>query len=165
MAIHQNIPSMLQESLQEMLLVAKYCIEFRKDTNIWPAPGCYGYPSALLLLSITDSIGSYVEKGSVENHFKVLNNSAYYGLSLSNNELKIIYNNYRNLLCHNTAMATNVGLDIGLTSSPVLQSQNGLYLLNLVPFYNVSVKAVNALLSNPDMLKNNQTIADIYKKQ
>jgi len=40
-----------------------------------------------------------------------------------------------------------------------------LYLLNLVPFYNVSVKAVNALLSNPDMLKNNQTIADIYKKQ
>lgn len=164
MAIHQNIPSMLQESLPEMLLVAKYCIEFRKDTNIWPAPGCFGYPSALLLLSITDSIGSYVEKGSVENHFKVLNNSTYYGLSLSNNELKIIYNNYRNLLSHNTAMATNVGLDIGLINSPVLQNQNGLYLLNLVPFYNVSVQAVNSFLKNPEILRNNQTILYIYKK-
>lgn len=165
MAIHQDIPSMLQESLPEMLLVAKYCIEFRKDVNIWPAPGCYGYPSALLLLSIADSIGSYVERGSVENHFKVLNNPAYYGLSLNANEIKVIYNNYRNLLSHNTAMATNVSLDIGLVSSPVLQSQNGLYLLNLVPFYDVSVKAVNALLNNPEVLRDNQIIANIYKKQ
>jgi len=164
MATHDSISSMLSESLPEMLLVAKYCIEFRKDTNIWPAPGCYGYPSALLLLSIADSIGSYIEKGSVENHFKVLNNTAYYGLSLSDNELKIIYNNYRNLLSHNTAMATNVGLNIGLASSPVLQSQNGLYLLNLVPFYIISVKAVNALLNNPEVLKNNPTIGNIYKK-
>lgn len=165
MAIHKNIPSMLQESLPEMLLVAKYCIEFRKNINIWPAPGCYGYPSALLLLSIADSIGSYIEKGSVENHFKVLNNPVYYRLSLGANELKIIYNNYRNLLSHNTAMATNVGLDIGLSSSPVLESQNGLYLLNLVPFYDVSVRAVNALLNNPDILKDNQTVDNIYKKQ
>lgn len=163
MAIHQNIPSMLQESLPEMLLVAKYCIEFRKDKTIWPAPGCYGYPAALLLLSIADSIGSYVEKGSVENHFKILKNSEYYGLNLSDAELKIIYN-YRNLLSHNTAMATNVGLSIGAINNPVLQSQNGSYLLNLIPFYNVSVKAVNVFLTNPNVLKNNQTIENIYKK-
>jgi len=164
MAIHPNVPSMLQESLPEMLLVAKHCIEFRKDTNIWPAPGCYGYPAALLLLSIADSIGSYVEKGSVENHFKVLNNNDYYGLNLSNRDLRIIFDNYRNLLSHNTAMATNVGLSIGFISDPVLQSQNNSYLLNLVPFYNASIKAVNALLSNPEVLKNNQTIENIYKK-
>ena len=72
MAIHPNTQSMLYESLPEMLLVAKYCIEFRKDTSIWPAPGCYGYPAALILLSIVDSIGSYVENGNVENHFKIL---------------------------------------------------------------------------------------------
>lgn len=51
MAIHSNLQSMLNESLPEMLLVAKYSVEFQKDTNIWPAPGCYGYPAAILLLS------------------------------------------------------------------------------------------------------------------
>lgn len=40
MAVHSNTQSMLRESLPEMLMVAKYCIEFRKDTSIWPAPGC-----------------------------------------------------------------------------------------------------------------------------
>ncbi len=164
MAIHKNIPSMLQESLKEMILVAKYCIEFQKDTNSWPESGCYGYPAALLLLSITDSIGSYIEEGKVKNHFKVLNNSKYYGLSLSDIEIVIMYN-YRNLLSHHTVIATkNVSLRIGSPNSPVLQSQNGLYLLNLVPFYNVSVKAVNAFLGNPGVLKNNQTISNINKK-
>lgn len=163
MAIHQDIPSMLQESLPEMLLVAKYCIEFHKDTIIWPAPGCYGYPAALLLLSIVDSIGSYVEKGGVENHFRILKNSDYYGLNLSDDKLKIVYN-YRNLLSHNTVIATNVGLSIGSISDPVLQSQNGSHLLNLIPLYNVSVKAVNVFLANPNVLKNNQTIENIYKK-
>jgi hypothetical protein len=165
MAIHQNIPSMLQESLPEMLLVAKYCIEFRKDTSIWPAPGCYGYPAGLILLSIADSIGSYVEKGNVENHFNILNNPDYYRLKLNNNELKIIYDNYRNLLSHNSVMATNVSLDIGLASDPVLQNKNGFYLLKLAHLSNVSVKAVDALLNNPDMLRSNQTIENIYKKQ
>lgn len=164
MAIHPNIPSMLHESLPEMLLVAKYCIEFRKDTKIWPVQGCYGYPATLLLLSIADSIGSYVEKGNVENHFKILKNPYYYGLNLSDDELKIIYDKYRNLLAHNTVMATNVGLNIGSINNPVLQNKNGLHLLNLIPFYYVSVKSVSVFLSNPDMLKNNKTIENIYRK-
>src|SRR3989344_940232 len=104
MAIHTNIPSMLQESLPEMLLGAKYCIEFRKDKSFWPAPGCYGYPAALLLLSIVDSIGSYIEQGNVENHFKVLKNADYYGLSLPGDEIRVLYNKYRNLLIHNSVM-------------------------------------------------------------
>lgn len=165
MAIHKNIPLMLQESLPEMLLVAKYCIEFdEKKVPPWPALGCYGYPATLLLLSVADSIGSYIEKGNVENHFKILNSADYYGLNLSTNGLKIIYDNYRNLLSHNTVMATNVGLNTGSIDSPVLQNNNGFYLLNLVPFYNKSVTAVNFFLSNPAVLKNNQTIENIYKK-
>lgn len=164
MAIHQNIPSMLQESLPEMLAVAKYCIEFRKDTKDWPASGCYGYPAGLLLLSIVDSIGSYVEQGNVENHFKVLNNSDYYGLKLSNKDLDVVYKEYRNLLSHHTVMAPNTGLNIGSINDPVLQTHNGIYRLNLVPFYRVSVKAVNSLLHN-NVLVNNKTIADINKKR
>lgn len=164
MGIHPNLQSMLHESLPEMLMVAKYCIEFRKDINIWHTPGCYGYPAALLLLSITDSIGSYVEQGRVKNHFKILNNKNYYGLNLSDEEIRMIYDNYRSLLTHNAVMSTNVGLKIGSPTDPVLYNQNGRYWLNLVPFYKASVKAVNSLLNNPKVLSNNQTILNIYKK-
>ena len=162
--LHPNLQSMLYESLPEMLLVAKYSVEFSKDTKIWPAPGCYGYPAALLLLSITDSIGSYIEQGNVKNHFKILNNSDYYGLNLSDEEIKIIFDDYRNLLTHNTVVSTNVGLNIGSSNDPVLQNQNNRYWLNLVPFYNFSVKAVNAFLNNPHALNNNQTILNISKR-
>jgi len=164
MAIHPSLQSMLNESLPEMLLVAKYCIEFRKDTHIWSAPGCYGYPAALLLLSIADSIGSYVEQGKVENHFKILNNKDYYGLNLNDEEIRIVFDNYRNLLSHHTVMSTNVGLNIGSPNDPILQNQNGRYWLNLIPFYNVSVQAVNSFLNNPQALKNNQTILNICMK-
>ena len=164
MAIHPNLQSMLYESLPEMLLVAKYSIEFQKDTKTWRSPGCYGYPAALLLLSIADSIGSYVERGNVENHFKILNNKDYYGLNLSDEEIRIIYDNYRNLLSHHAVMSTNVGLNIGSSNDPILQNQNGRYWLNLLPFYNVSAQAVSSFLKNPKVLKNNRTILNINKK-
>ena len=155
---------MLQESLPEMLLTAKYCIEFQKDTEAWPASGCYGYPAALLLLSIADSIGSYIEKGNVQNHFKIFKNAEYYGLTLTNTEIQTLYDNYRNLLSHNSVIATNVILNIGCATDSVIQQHNGSYLLNLVPLYNSSVKAVQVFLSNPQVLINNKTIEDIKKK-
>lgn len=164
MAIHPNLQSMLNESLPEMLLVAKYCIEFNKDTNLWPAPGCYGYPAAVLLFSIADSIGSYVEQGKVVNHFKIFNNADYYGLDITDEALRVLFDNYRGLLLHNTVMAANVGLNIGLPSNNVLDKEDGRYWLNLVPFYNVSVKAVSSFLNNPRMLCNNSTILNIYMK-
>jgi len=165
MAIHQGIPSMLQESLSEILLVAKYCIEYRKDTNIWPAHGCYGYPATLLLLSIADSIGSYVENGNVKNHFKILNSPDYYGLSLTREEIDLIYNHYRNVLSHNAVITPKVVLDIGAKNDLILQDVNGRHVLRLVPFYIVSVKAVNYFLNNHNVLKNNQTMENIYKKR
>jgi len=164
MAIHPNTQSMLYESLLEMLLVAKYCMEFRKDKNNWPTSGCYGYPATLLLLSIVDSIGSYVKKGNIDNRFKILNDLNYYGLKLTDDEIKKLRKSYRDLLSHNTVLANNVGLKIGAKDDPILENQNARYWLNLVPFYNVSVKAVNFLLENPDILKNNQTILNIEKK-
>ena len=164
MAIHPNIQSILYESLPETLLAAKYCVEFRKDENIWPAQGCYGYPAALLLLSITDSIGSYIKQGNVKNHFQILNDYKYYGLNLTEDEIQIMYDNYRNLLSHHTVLANNVGLKIGTEDSPIIEKQNDRYWLNIVPFYNISVKAVNSLLNNPAFLNSNQTILNIQKK-
>lgn len=164
MAIHNSIPSMLQESLPEMLLVAKYCIEFRKEIPPWSAPGCYGYPSALILLSITDGIGSYVEQGNVENHFKILNNEDYYNLNLDNETLRVVYDYYRNTLSHNAVLAPNVILDIGQDDENVIQKTNGSYLLKLVPLFNVSAIVVNNFLNNSSVLVNNKTIENIHRK-
>ena len=155
---------MLYESLPEFLLVAKYCIEFRKDTSLWPAPGCYGYPAALILLSIVDSIGSYVENGNVENHFKILNNTEYYDLGLDEESLRVIYNYYRNTLSHHSVLTPNVVLDIGQPGDTIFEKINSIFILKLAPFYDLSVLSVNKLLNNPQVLSNNITIKNIEKK-
>lgn len=163
MAFHPNIPSMLGESLPEMLLVAKYCIEFRKDTKIWQATGCYGYPAALLLLTITDSIGSYIEKRSVENHFTVLMNKSFYSIDITREETKVLYE-YRNRLSHNSVLDLDVQLSLGSFESKVLElTTDGKYQLNLIPFYTVTADALTKFIQNAD-LSNNKTIIDIYKK-
>lgn len=168
MALHPNLQSMLHESLPEKLFVAKYCIEYKKEDDPkkeWPTPGCYGYPAALLLLSIADTIGSFVEEGNVEDHFKILNNSKYYGLNFTREELKIVYNKYRNLLSHHSLLSTDTGLRIGKKSIPVLIQTQSKYWLNLVPFYLVSVQALSRFLEDsPDVLKDNQALKNIYRK-
>lgn len=163
MALHPNLQSMLLESLPEMLFVAKYSIEYQKDKNMWLANGCYGFPAALLLLSITDSIGSYVKGGSVKNHFKVLNEDEYYGLQMSDDEIEIMYQ-YRNLLSHNTLMSPEVGLSKGTPNDLVLKKAGEKYWLSLVPYHNVSIKAVIAFLSNQKSLISNPQILDIIRK-
>ena len=148
MAIHYSISSMLQESLVEMVLVADYCIKFRKDPKIWGSYGCFGYPAAILLLSIADSIGSYVLGGSVANHFKILNHRDYYNLKLNNDSIKIIYEKYRNLLNHNAVMAVDCSLDIGDEKSQVFEMKNNKPLINLTPFLIVTKKSVVKFLEN-----------------
>jgi hypothetical protein len=73
---------MLQESLVEKLLVVKYCIEYRKDPKVWGSYDCFGHPSLVLLLSIVDTIGSFVIGGKTRNHFDILNDKKYYDLNL-----------------------------------------------------------------------------------
>ena len=164
MAIHLNTESMLHESLPEMLSVAKYCIEFRKNSSAWPDSGCYGYPAALILLSVADSIGSYVERGNVKNHFNILNNAEYYNLGLDDISLKVVHDYYRNPLAHNSALAPNIKLAIGKSNEKVIEKIDSKYHLKLVPLYKLSLVAVNKLLSDPKIFEKNRTIQDIEKK-
>lgn len=163
MAIHPDLKSMLYESLPEMLLVAKYCLEFRKDEKLWNTSGCYGFPAALLLLSIADSIGSYVEGGSVKNHFKVLNNKEYYGMNLSEDELCIFYDAFRNKLSHNSLIPPKVGLLPGDVNGPVLIADENRFWLNLTSFYHITAKAVIAFLNNPGILDQNATLLNVSR--
>jgi len=165
MAIHTNPQSMLNESLPEMLLAAKYCIEFRKDTSVWKVSGCYGYPAALLLLSMIDSVGSYIEKGNVLNHFKILNNTDCYNLDLNKDEVKVIYDYYRNTLSHHSVLPQDIMLDIGQKNEKIFERINNMYILRLVPLYNLSLEVVKKLLNNQQILENNVTIHNIENKK
>ena len=166
MAIHLNPQSMLQESLVEMYLVAKYCVEFRKDTNIWAVPGCYGYPSALLLLSIADSIGSYViDTKATRPHFDILKHADYYNLSVSDADISAIYTKYRNLLSHNSVMATEAVLSIGNLDDPVFEIKDNKPYLNLVPFLEKTKEVLIKFLSNSDQIvTNSKQLQDILKR-
>lgn len=125
MAKHSTPASMLKESLFETLEAAKFCSDYRKNDKKWGSyntGGCLGYPGAILLFSIIDSIGSYFRKDKtfkipIDNkqmtidsdgwqHFKVLN-SKYFNQTLSEKFIQEIYNRFRSCLTHNSVLGKN----------------------------------------------------------
>jgi len=137
---------MLKESLPELVKVAEYCINFRKDPKIWHSHGCYGYPAAILLLAIVDSIGFYVIGGKVREHFNILKHKNYYNLNLKKKDIDRIYENYRCSLTHNAVLEVNVVLDIGKANDAVFEYKNTIPYINLLPFLNVTKNVVGKFL-------------------
>jgi hypothetical protein len=125
MAIHSQPSTMLKESLKESLEAAKYCSQYQKKDSKWGdynTGGCLGYPAAILLFSIIDSIGSYFRKNqdfkilidskmtTIDSegwqHFKILN-SKYFNQNLSEKSIKTIYSKSRSNLIHNLVLGKN----------------------------------------------------------
>jgi hypothetical protein len=125
MALHRTPSSMLKESLDESLEAAKLCINYKKTDSKWgdyATGGCLGFPAAVLLFSIIDSIGSYYRKNtdfkitidgkssSINaegwEHFKILN-SKYFKRSLSLHFIKALYQGFRSKLTHNSVLGRN----------------------------------------------------------
>jgi len=125
MALHLTPASMLKESLFETLEAAKFCSEYRKTDEKWgdyQTGGCLGYPAAILLFSIIDTIGSYYRKNSTFKilidekettidsegwqHFKILN-SKYFNQTLSEKYIRELYTGFRNRLTHNSVLGKN----------------------------------------------------------
>jgi hypothetical protein len=122
MAIHYTPASMLKESLDEILEAAKICIDYRKDNPKWgeyKTGGCLGYPAAILLFSLVDTVGSYYRKNKVFKthiegkkvsidsdgwqHFKILN-SIYFGQNLTTKFIQTLYTKFRSNLSHNSVL-------------------------------------------------------------
>lgn len=184
MALHKDTPSMLRESLQEYLKVAEYCVEFRKDPNEWGSGGCYGYPAAVMLFCIVDSIGSFHDgkldfkvmidgrEKSIRNggsqYFYVLN-SKYYQQSLSGSDIDRLYYNYRSLLMHSGAMA----FDHFLISDPNIHEPfpvryligREVRLVNLFCFLEISRNAVSLFLNDIDQIVPGSKQAEDIKKK
>lgn len=165
MAVHISIDGMVQEALIEKYVVSQFCIEYRKDPSLWGSQGCFGYPAAVLLLSVADTIGSYVVGGNTQKHFTILNHADYYNLELTEAELKVLYDSYRGPLTHNSAMPMGVILAIGQRTDKVIAPYNNSYVLNLVPFLDVTKKVLEKFLPNAnDLVTKSRVFKDLMKK-
>ena len=163
MAIHPSLVALLRESIPEFLHTAAYCVSFRKDET-WDRTqvgGCLGFPASALLLSIADSIGSYhagdpkfviplegkeVSIRSDPSQHLFIFNSDYYGLSLARNTIKKIYENYRCLLVHNSALAFDHVLFKGGEDDDPFPIHNGTVHLNVAALLCVTRKAVTTFM-------------------
>jgi len=183
MAVHPDLKSLLHEPLPEYLAVAEYCVAFRKPTD-WgqnQVGGCFGYPAALLLFSIADTIGSFhrglgtptikvgpktttISKDGFQ-HFYILN-SEYYGQSLDEPTIKGLYDNFRSLLAHNAAVAPAhflVNWPHKAEPFPMVNSRPG---VNVSSFLAVSRKAIRLFLAQLDqLLPTSQQARNIGLKQ
>jgi hypothetical protein len=152
---------MLQESLPEMLAIARYSVMARKPN----VGGCYGFPAAILLLCVADAIGSYTyDTSNIEKHFDILNDPDFYGLGLKKPMIKAVYNKYRNLLTHNVALAPNASLAIGASDTLPFEDRGGVLVINLVPFLAVTDRAVNRFLKRPEIVTKSRLAHTIMKK-
>jgi len=150
MAIQKDAFSMQKEAFKEMIEVADYCFTFdkSKDPRWTGYVGCYGYPTALILLSIIDSVGSIVEGGGddTKTHFKVINNPKYYNLNLNSTEIEVLRSDYRNRLSHNSYMEAGIGLSLGYGKCKIIEFTQNKYWINLEPFLKISIEVVSKIL-------------------
>ncbi len=176
MAIHSDTASMLKESTLEMLYTANYCISYRKGSEweINQFGGCLGYPAAIILFSIVDTIGSFYEGNknfkiqvdgknqTINNngfeHFYILN-SNYFNQNLSGEIIKKIYQNFRSLLTHNLTLPPNHCLSIGDLNKEIVELRASedfidikFPVINLVPFLEISKKAVSEFIKQVDSI-------------
>jgi hypothetical protein len=103
---------MVIEAIDECLLMAEHGINFAK-----PGGGILGYPSALLLLSVIDILGSYAV--SSKEHFQVLQQTCF-ALPLTTQQIKHIEHWYRNLLAHNGFIALGALMRLDENGQPTI---------------------------------------------
>ena len=108
---------MVVEAIDEYLLLAEYGINYQKLGG-----GVLGYPTALLLLSVIDILGSYAV--STKEHFQVLRQPCF-GLDLTTAQVKEIEHWYRNLLAHNGFITLGAVMRPDETRDPFVLDENG----------------------------------------
>jgi hypothetical protein len=163
-----------KEIIEEMFSVAQYCITTPRNVGITEAEiGVYGYPAALILLSLISSIGSLFEqKLTVEveckgkttekkiknaaTHIYILN-SKYFNQKLKDKELDFIYTNIRSHLVHNCLTPSGHFLIAEGTSEPFAFGYNEKQKISGVT---INVKALYELTYNAVTVLN-ETLTEV----
>jgi hypothetical protein len=184
MAVHSNLESLIRESLPEYLLVAEYCVKFRKGSTAQArqAGGCLGYPAAVMLFSIADAIGSFYCGNKKDlnisiggkprfiandgfQHFFILN-SEYYAQALDEPTIEKLYKNFRNLLIHNASLPPNSFLRNLPNVHEAFPQPDGHLMVNVPAFFDISKGAVQQFLARlDDVVPGSKQAANIHLKR
>lgn len=174
MALHIVPASMLKESLFETLEAAKYCAEYRKTDEHWgqfQTGGCLGYPAAVLLFSIVDTIGSQFRgneslllnidakqtyiKGDGWEHFKILN-SKYFKQNLTEAFIQILYRKFRSFLTHNSLLGKNCYLVMQNPNKEpfFIGERDGetIYIVSIMDLYELCKSAIDEFYKDIDLV-------------
>jgi hypothetical protein len=192
MAIHETPSSMLKESLDETLEAAKLCSDYKKTDKKWgefATGGCLGYPAAILLFSLIDSIGSYFEKdknfsvlidgkqekinGAGRDHFKILN-SKYFNQNLSAEFIKQLYNKFRSCLTHNSVLGSDtLMLPDNKSINPPVQGEafiilensgNKVFVISVKELWELCSKAIELFKKDIDSVVPNSKKGKTFQK-
>ena len=193
MAIHETPASMLKESLDESLEAAKFCADYKKTDNKWgefSTGGCLGYPSAILLFSLVDTIGSYFRKdesftvmingkpekinGLAWEHFKILN-SKYFNQNLSTEFIKQLYNKFRSCLTHNSVLGSdtlmfpdNTAINSNIKEQAFVSAKDDsgktIYAISIKEFWNLCSIAVDLFKKDIDIVVPNSKQGKNFQK-
>jgi len=176
MGIHADQISQIKEAIEEKLLIAKLAIDLKKPSG----GGCHGYPAALLLFSIIDTIGSF-HRGSENfsvtfsdgettrigaegrHHFYVLS-SKFFECSLTRKEAEIIYDNYRNVLDHNSTLPSFRLLSNAAGNAQPFEFKPGHSIIYLPALYAKTEGAVKLFLSTIHEVADSLALKAILKK-
>lgn len=163
--------------------MAEYCVKFRKDPAWGPeqAGGCLGYPAAVMLFSIVDTIGSFY-RGRTDlkiaiggkpaeirrddfQHFFILN-SEFYGQSLDEPAIKRLYDNFRSLLVHTASLGPSSCLWNDPNVSDAFPVVNGSLRVNVPGFLNITRGAVALFLACVDeVVPSSQQASNIDRRK
>jgi hypothetical protein len=102
MAVHNDLPPMAREAIEEYLTIANYCVTTRKPNN-----GVYGYPAVLLLFSVVDALSNYA--GHPKNSFLAMKDVVP---SLSDEQIKKLAAWYRHLPAHQAIIMPGTKLTV-----------------------------------------------------
>jgi len=141
---------MAVEAINEYLTAAGMCLEFRK-----PDGGCLGYPSVLLLLCVTNALGSYLKSETViianrpqritrGEPFRVFNHGCF-DLDMTQKQIKQIEDYYRNRLAHTAVIKAGAFL-LPSDDDPafVFQTENGMA-IRVFSFYRSVARACSRI--------------------
>lgn len=121
MEFDQEQRKQIAEAIKESMTIIEYCLHKNKLSGLQSddySKSCYGYPAAILLFSIIDTIGSFFRGSQLRinvdskerkisgtnDHLLILNHKRMFDLDLTEITIKDLYSTYRCKLTHNHAL-------------------------------------------------------------
>lgn len=165
MAIVQKQADQQIEALLENIKVINFCLHYNKTSEEvqtdFTVP-CLGYPAAILLCSVIDTMGSFFrgsestfQVGSeikkietASDHFLILNHDILFDLNLSGKTIFDFYTTYRSKLTHNNSLPRNNFLRADSASDQLfrLNTEDEIEVINLVALFKVVKNATNIFI-------------------